>query len=74
MMRYGLIVVLVCWIAGVGYAVEPPTLDVAAPTESAVTISAKLDRILDKQEDMLHRLDAIDEQLRIIKVRTSQKH
>ena len=73
-MRYGLIACLMCLIAGLGIADELPAPNAAVPTESATAISAKLDRILDKQEDMLHRLDAIDEQLKVIKVRASQKH
>ena len=74
MMRYGLIAVLVCVIAGVGYAVEPPVPSATVSTESTTAISAKLDRILDQQETVLHRLDAIDEQLKIIKIRASQKY
>ncbi len=69
-MRYLLLALGCALVLGVSYAADQPA---PAPAVDAVVID-KLDRILANQDQMFKRLDAMDEELRIIKIRASQKH
>lgn len=70
-MRYivgGVIIALVLSVAAVA---EPPA---ATPSVSDPVVVAKLDQILSNQQELFRRLEAIDEELKIIKIRSSRRH
>ena len=73
-MRYLLVVVFAGLALGVGYAAGQTTTAAPQPSNDTGAILAKLDQVLAKQEQLVQRFDAVDEQLRIITVRASQKH
>lgn len=52
-------------------AQETPT---TSPPPADPAVMAKLDQILANQQALLKRLDAVDAELKVIKVRASQKH
>jgi len=54
------------------FAQETPTTSETTPTDPVVL--AKLDQILANQQTLLKRFDAVDAELKIIRVRASQKH
>ena len=76
-MRNSLLVLgLALLLGGGAFAAETTatsiTTSTVAKTDPAVL--AKLNQILANQEDILKRFDAIDEELRIIKVRASLRN
>ena len=54
-----------------GYAADEPS---TAPPPTDPAVLAKLDQILANQDHLAKRLDAIDAELQIIKIRASRKH
>ena len=73
-MRYLWLVLGCALVIGVSYAADQPApATTSAPSNNAAVLD-KLDQVLANQEQVFKRLDAIDEELRIIKVRASQKH
>ena len=73
-MRYLWLVLGCALLVGVSAAADQPAPATTAAPSSNAAVLDKLDHILANQDQVFKRLDAIDEELRIIKVRASQKH
>ena len=73
-MRYLWLVLGCALLMGVSNADDPPAPSTTAAPSANAAVIEKLDHVLANQEQVFKRLDAIDEELRIIKIRASQKH
>ena len=70
-MRYMLLGLAVALVMGIGHAADQPA---TAPPPTDAAVMEKQDQVLANQQQLFARLDAIDKELKIIKIRASRKH